>query len=415
MKKKYNIEFDQPYSPQMVIEEAARCLLCLDAPCSIDCPAETKPDAFIRSVVFRNFKGAAEIVRENNALGGICARVCPTEKLCESGCSRSGIDRPINIGGIQRYITDFESAANMQILKKGTQNKGKIAIIGSGPAGLQASVTLTSFGYDVTIYEKNIELGGWLRYGIPEYRLPNDVVDIEIDHVRQIGVKFVTDAEVGRSISLATLQAENKAVLLAVGASYGRLLPMFENNDNVAIAAEYLADIKMSKGAIEIPKSALVIGGGDVAMDIATSLKMLGCEQVSCVARETLEQFPASKHELNVAQESNVSIIDGYSPTAIDGNTVTFEHMKFSSTLSISAEKVILAIGQYSDFTGFEALESNYGIIKTNHYQTNVENVFAAGDIVEGDKTVVYAVKTGKEAAMAIHEYLESRKGEKAC
>lgn len=407
MTKLYCTEFDQLYTPQRVIDEAARCLLCYDAPCSQDCPAGTRPDAFIRSVFFRNFKGAAEIVRENNALGSVCSRVCPTEKLCEAGCSRSGIDRPIDIGGIQKYITNFESAAKMNILKKGAGDKGSIAIIGSGPAGLQASVTLTNLGYRVTIYEKNAEFGGWLRYGIPEYRLPNAILDEEIELIKNMGVKFVNYAHIGQNHSIDRLKAEHKAILVAIGASYGAHLPMFMDNDAVTLAVDDLAKIKMNKGDVEVPGSALVIGGGDVAMDIATSLKMLGCEQVTCVARETLAELPASKHELQLAQTMNVSIIDGYTPTSITQNSVTFEHQSHLAALTISAEKIILAIGQKSEFIGLESLEKDHRLIKTDEYQTSAAGVFAAGDVVEGDKTVVYAVKSGKEAAEAIHQYLE--------
>lgn len=402
----YTKEIDAPYSPLLVIKEASRCLLCLDAPCSQECPADTKPDQFIRSVYFRNFKGAAEIIRENNALGSTCARVCPTEKLCQKGCLRSGIDEPIDIGRIQRYITDFEAAADMKILSKNTENLGKIAIIGSGPAGLQAAASLAHLGYQSDVYEKENELGGWLRYGIPEYRLPNKIVDEEIDRIKALGVTFKTHQNIGTDISIETLKAEYDAVLIAVGASYGRMLPMFENNPYVTTAADFLPNAKMQQGNIDVPKSVLVIGGGDVAMDAATTYKMIGCETVTCVARETLENFPASLHELHNAQDQNVSILDGFTPIAIDGNAVTFEHTMINSQLTIQAEKIILAIGQYSQLDQVTDVNHQHGIVQTQHYQTSDPKVFAAGDIVEGDKTVVYAVKTGKEVAESIHNYL---------
>lgn len=150
----YLDELTPGFTPLLAIKEASRCLLCHDAPCSQDCPAQTDPGKFIRSIYFRNFKGAAETIRENNALGAVCARVCPTEKLCQRGCTRSGIDKPIDIARLQRFITDFEQQTAMQIYQPGSKTHGKVAIIGAGPAGLQASVTLTHLGYDVTIYEK---------------------------------------------------------------------------------------------------------------------------------------------------------------------------------------------------------------------------------------------------------------------
>jgi len=407
MKKDYLTEYELALTPLTVIHEALRCLLCYDAPCSKACPAGTNPAKFIRSVRFRNFKGAAETVRKNNVLGSICARVCPTEKLCQKGCSRSGIDRPIEIGKIQRYVTDFEDACDMKILPRGTKELGKVAIVGSGPAGLQAAATLTELGYDVTVYEKNAKLGGWLRYGIPEYRLPSDVLDHEIKRIADMGVTFITNHEVK---DLEVLKKENKAVLLAIGASYGRMLPMFENNPYVTLAVDELAKIKENKGEVEVKDNVLIVGGGDVAMDIATSLKLLGSKNVTVVAREQVYEFPASVKEYKDAHENNVSIIDGYTPIEVDGQKVTFKHVTLDNTLTIKADKIILAIGQMSNVEVFDQITSYKGIVDTKNYQTSDEKIFAAGDIVKGDKIVVAAVKYGKEAALAIHEYLGGKR-----
>lgn len=410
MKKNYMDEFDPPYTPLLVIKEAARCLLCHDAPCSQACPAEADPAKFIRSVHFRNFKGAAETIRENNALGSLCARICPTENLCQEGCSRSGIDKPIEIGMIQRFVTDFEEAAQMQILKPGSKKLGKVAVIGSGPAGLQASVTLNDLGYEVNVYEKEKELGGWLRSGIPQFYLPNKLVDTEINRIKDLGIHFVNKTEVGKDISLDQLKQDHKAVLLAVGASYGSTLPMFENNEHVERAVDFLARAKANGGKIDIPASAIVIGGGDVAMDAATTLKMLGCASVTCVTRKELHEFRATQHKLHNAQEMNVSIFDGYAPTAVQGNRVTFKHSKLGSEMTLVADKIIVAVGQFSKLEPFQTVSNEHGIVQTNTYQTSDPQVFAAGDIIKGDKTVVFGVKSGKEAARAIHQFLEGEK-----
>ena len=186
MTSKYETEA-KGYTMTTVMQEAARCLLCEDAPCSQACPAHTNPAKFIRSVRFRNVKGAAETIRENNALGAICARVCPTERYCEKACTRAKIDHPIDIGGIQRYVTDMERKENMQILHAGKPNGMNIAIIGSGPAGLQAATTLLQKGYAVDIYEKNAKAGGYLTYGIPEYRLPESIVEYEVQRIVDLG------------------------------------------------------------------------------------------------------------------------------------------------------------------------------------------------------------------------------------
>lgn len=407
MKKDYRQEYELPFTPLTVIHEASRCLLCYDAPCSKACPAQTDPAKFIRSVRFRNFKGAAETVRKNNALGSICARVCPTEKLCQQGCSRSGIDRPIEIGKIQRYVTDFEDSCGMKTLKKGAKNLGKVAIIGSGPAGLQAAATLTEFGYDVTVFEKNEKCGGWLRYGIPEYRLPSAVLDKEIARIAEMGVTFVTNREIK---DLQPLKSEFKAILLAVGASYGRTLPLFDNNKNVELAVDVLAKIKDNNGKISVPQNVLIVGGGDVAMDVATSLKLLGSKNVTVVAREQAFEFPASKKELADARECDVSVIDGYTPVSVDGNKVTFKHVALDAELTIKADKIILAIGQIAHLESFNQIKAENGIVHTVNYQTDDKSVFAAGDIINGDKLVVSAVRYGKEAARAIHANLGGKR-----
>lgn len=410
MKDRYVAQLDPTFTPLKVIEEAARCLLCHDAPCSQACPAQTQPDRFIRSVYFRNFKGAAQTIRENNALGAVCARVCPTEKLCEAGCSRSSIDEPIKIGKIQQYVTDFEQSTGMKVYAPGNKKLGKIAIVGSGPAGLQAAVSLNQLGYDVTIYEKEAQAGGWLRYGIPEFRLSNTIVDQEIDRIKETGVTIALGKEAGKDITLEQLKKDNLAVLVAVGFSYGNVLPMFENNARVETAVDFLADAKTKQGKINVPKTALIIGGGDVAMDAATTLKAVGCESVTCVAREEFNEFLASKHELEIARSMNISIIDGFTPVQVKDNEVTFEHVRQKNRLSVVAEKIILAVGQRAQLDGFAPVTHERNIVQTKQYQTNDPQVFAAGDIVQGDKTVVYAVKTGKEAAKAIHQYLQGGK-----
>ncbi len=401
-------ELEKKYTPLLVIEEASRCLLCHDAPCSKACPANTDPARFIRAVRFRNFKGAAEIVRENNALGAICARVCPTEKLCQSACSRCGLDKPIEIGKIQEYITDFEASLNMEILHVTGNNQGRIAIVGSGPAGLEAAATLRISGYDVDVYEKRKEIGGWLAYGIPEYRLPKEVLETEIERITKLGVKFITNHNVD-SNSFARIRHDYDAVLLATGLSEGRNLDMFENNPNVVLAVDFLAKCRQDNLEVDKEGTHLIIGGGDVAMDVATSLKLKGAKNVICVVRETAEEFLASKHELENAHKLDVSILDGYTPTKVDGDKVEFSHMKVNSTLTIKASHIYMAVGQKTNLEGLD-VKSERGIIITNNYQTSIPGVFACGDATLGDKLVVYAVKQGKEAAHAIEQYLKGGK-----
>ena len=411
MENKYLEELEEGLSPLTVTEEASRCLLCLDAPCSKACPAGTNPDKFIRSVRFRNFKGAAETVRENNALGAICARVCPTEKYCQKGCSRSGIDRPIDIGRIQRYITDFEEATKMKILEKGKMNGKKVAIVGSGPAALQASVTLNKLGYAVTIFDKESKAGGMLNF-IPEYRLPTKVVQTEIKRIKDLGVEFKLGVEVGKDVSMDELKKEYDAVVLAVGYSYGKKLPMFENNRSVLVAVDFLKKVKARKGNVKMPDNVLVVGGGDVAMDVVTTLKLLGVEHVTDVVYEQFKEFKASQKELKNAQQMGVTIIDGYVPTKVKGKTVTFTHREINSMIKIKADKVILAVGQYPNVEGL-GVELVKGEVNTGkEFMTADPKVFVAGDLAHSkyDKTVVGAVRTGKEVALAVDASLRRAK-----
>ena len=408
MTRGYSDETQQGYTMDTGMEEAQRCLLCLDAPCSAACPAGTDPARFIRSVRFRNLKGAAETIRENNAIGGVCARVCPTERYCQQACSRCGIDRPIDIGGIQRFVTDFEETVGMEILKTGAANGKKIGIIGSGPSGLQAAAALLGLGYEVHIYEKSEKAGGYLRYGIPEYRLPERVVDREIEKIEKMGAEFHCGTDIGTDCTMDELKETYDAVLVAAGASVGKWLPMFEGNDRTETAVEFLARVKAKGGKEEVPDHVVVIGGGDVAMDAATTLKRLGAKRVTDVAYEELCEFLASEKELEGARQAGVTIIDGYIPEQVDGNTVTFKHRHMDARLCLGADKIILAVGQKPDVKSL-GLEMEGNEAKADGYRTADPEVFVTGDLAEGDKTVVWAVRKGKEAAQAIHESLQER------
>jgi dihydropyrimidine dehydrogenase (NAD+) subunit PreT len=392
--EKYCSPFEEGFSLKTVNEEVDRCLLCLDPPCSAACPAGTDPGKFIRSVRFLNYEGAAETVRENNPLGAICARVCPTERYCQKGCSRSGIDRPIEIGKIQQFVTDYEAAHKMTILTPGKANGKKVAVVGAGPAGLTAGATLARLGYEVVIYEKREKAGGYLRYGIPEYRLPNAIVEKEIARIEGLGVKIITKHPVDNQ-ELEELKKKNNAVIISLGQCQGKVLPMFAGAKNVISAVDLLAKIKESKGTYALPKSVLVIGGGDVAMDTITSLKLLGVEQITDVVYETFAEFKASKKELQGAEKLGVSILDGYCPDKFENGVVYFKHRVKESALSVKADLIVLAVGQCLDLGDIaEVLVKGEG---TDH-----DNVYFAGDLAHGEKTVVYAVRTGKEAAFKL-------------
>ena len=408
MSKKYT-STKKGFDYSTLSEEVSRCLLCLDAPCSKMCPASTDPAKFIRSVRFKNLQGAAETIRENNALGSICARVCPTEKYCQLGCTRSGIDRPIEIGLIQQYVTDFEREKGMEILKVSSSKDEKIAIVGSGPAGLESAALLRMKGYSVDIYEKESKLCGYLRV-IPEYRLPSSIIDYEIKRITDLGVNVKLKKEVGKDISLADLKKKYDAVIVAVGYSASKTLPMFKG-DKVMSATAFLREVKAKKGKYEVPDNVVVIGGGDVAMDVSTTLKKIGVTNVTDVIYEKNEELLASKEELKYARDNNVSLIDGYKPTAYKDGVITFKSRFIDATLKIKADLVILAVGQKIDNALSLPIVENEVDVK--NYRVKDSNVFAVGDITSGDKTVVYAVRKGKEVAFYVDKYLSSLQGGK--
>ncbi|MCT4621742.1 MAG: NAD(P)-dependent oxidoreductase [Marinisporobacter sp.] len=423
-KNTYLNEREKVYTPLLAIEEASRCLLCHDAPCSKACPAETDPAKFIRSLRFRNMKGAAETIRENNVLGGICARVCPTSKYCEEACSRCGIDQPIQIGRIQRFLTEYEKVVGMKVLESVEAVKAKVAIIGSGPSGLSAAASLACDGYKVTVFEQKEELGGWLSYGIPPERLPKSVINDEIQYIKDLGVTFKTNCKVGKDISIDDLKKEGfKAILIAVGMQKSKMVHMKGMElKGVLKGTEYLSEVKATEGNIDVGEHVVVIGGGDVAIDCAVTAKLLGCEDVKIVYRRTLDKMPADVEEIKHAQSLNIPIYTGFKPQAIKGRNGKVKKFKGAgmfddSVLELVADRVIFAIGQEPDnIKNIVNVKLNdKKVIRTSNYRTNIEGIFAAGDIIEGDKTVVYAVKQGKEAAKEIINYfneIQNRKGD---
>ena len=432
--KKYTCEATPGFTPLNAIEEASRCLICHDAPCSKACPAGTNPEKFIRSIRFRNFKGAAETIREANILGSVCSRVCPYDKLCEEACSRTGIDRPIDIGGLQRFATDLERTLKMRVLEAPPATLEKVAVIGGGPAGLAAAAGLALKGYSVTIFEAKEKAGGWLTYGIVPSRLPQDVVDYEVDYIKSLGVEFKFNTKVGKDITICKLKEEGySAFFVAVGLQGAAALDVpGADLKGVTTAVEFLSAAKPSGGAgVKVPANVVVIGGGDVAMDCATTAKDLGAKNVIIVYRRTIDEMPANKAELEYARKLGVSILPSFKPVEVVGENGKVKAFKAigldwmdrktsvevpESVIQLKAELVIQAIGQIAEdisFTGLEVSGKGVAVADKETGVTNVEGVFAAGDIVNGGKTVVEAVARGKAVAESIEEYLKSKR--KSC
>lgn len=423
-KAKYDAEAVSGFSHRTALEEAQRCLLCHDAPCSIGCPAGTDPGKFIRSIRFRNPKGAAETIRENNVLGGSCARVCPYDRLCEEACSRCGIDRPIEIGKLQRYALEQEKAFGMKILRPPTGRKlADIACIGAGPASLACAAELARNGYRVTIFEKESKAGGVLSYGITEARLPRKVVEQDVAAVKGLGVKFVFNAEIGKKLTVNDLLEKEgfAAVFIGVGL-WSAKKPNIPGADlkNVLTAVDFLKTAREDKGYAKVAgKRVVVIGGGDVAMDCAATAKLSGASEVGIWYRRSLEEAPANMGEILYNISLGVGITTNFAPKAILGKTkveyAAFEGRDKKSEAKVAADYVIFAIGQAPDDMSrlTAAALDEKGFIKTirKSGRTAATGVFAAGDVVNGGKTVVEAVAAGKDAAADIKAYLTGKGG----
>lgn len=417
VKAKYTAEAVAGFTHRTAMEEAARCLLCLDAPCSEGCPAGTDPGKFIRSIRFRNAKGAAETIRENNILGGTCARVCPYDNLCEEFCSRTGIDRPIQIGKLQRYAVEQEKAYKMDILKAPAKKKnGKIACVGAGPASLACAAELAKEGYRVTIFEKHEKPGGVLTYGITPSRLPRSVVDHDIAQVKKLGVKFVLNTEVGKDVNLNEMDFD--AIFVGVGLWESRM-PDIKGLElqGVYNAIDFLKEASVKKKDFNPGKSVVVVGGGDVAIDCAVSAKLLGAEDVKIVYRRTLEEAPSNMPEWHYALSLGIGVTTNMAPAELLGKGKKLEYAMFNgrdkkSGLKIACDTIVFAIGQKPyNIEGIADVKRNEkgGIAAKSTGKTNIAKVFAAGDIVNNGKTVVEAVAEGKEAAASIVKYLEKK------
>lgn len=421
IKANYTSEAEAGFTPRTAMEEAARCLLCHDSPCSKGCPAGTDPGKFIRSIRFRNVKGAAETIRLNNVLGGSCARVCPYDRLCEEACSRCGIDRPIEIGKLQRFAMEQEEAYQMKTLEVPSEKKNaKVACIGSGPASLACAAKLATVGYSVTIFEAEAKAGGVLTYGITPARLPQHVVDHDIDMVKNLGVEFKFNSKVGKDITLDELKKEYQAIFVGVGL-WAPKTPDIPGKDlpGVISAVDFLKQARESGGTYNPGNSVVVIGGGDVAMDCAVTAKLLGAEKVAIYYRRTLEEAPSNMNEIQYAISLGVTITTNFAPAAVTGNGkaefITFTGRDNKSEAKVAADTIVFAIGQApEDMSKLAAfgLTPKGGIEAKENGETNVDGVFAGGDIANGGKTVVEAVAQGKEAAEGIMSYL-AKKGVK--
>ena len=391
VKAKYTAEAVQGFTHRTALEEAARCLLCHDAPCSKGCPAGTDPAKFIRSIRFRNVKGAAETIRENNVLGGTCARVCPYDNLCEEACSRCGIDRPIEIGKLQRYAIEQEKLFKMKTLKAPAKKKAaKVACVGAGPASLACAAELAKEGYKVTIFEREAKAGGVLTYGITPSRLPQAVVDHDIAQVKGLGVKFVFNKEA---------KAEDLEEFDAVFVGAGLWKPSLDahgfkgaNLKGVYSAIDVLTEARTKKNDFKPGQRVVVVGGGDVAIECAVTAKLLGAEDVRILYRRTIEEAPANINEFHYALSLGIGITTGLYPVAASGTKTLLKKVEAAgfydkkAKAEFSCDALVFATGQKPEDMaelGDFALDKK-GLIGVKKGGKAGGKFFAGGDIVNG-------------------------------
>ena len=380
-------------------EEVSKCLLCYDAPCSRACPAGTDPAKFIRSLRFDNPKGAMETIKINNVFGGVCGLVCPSKAYCEGACSRTGINTPIKIREIQQYLTEKERETKfspLSMLEKPSPTGKKIGIVGSGPAGVAAACELAKLGHDVTVYERDEKLGGYLVSGIPSDRLDESIVEYEINEVKKLGVKFVAKTEIKDAQELLSKGVD--AVIWATGLHKGKTVAI-DGCDlkNVEIGVDYLKKVKETPNDIYCGKNVIVIGGGDVAMDVARVAKLRGADEVSILYRRTEKEMPAYCDEKAHAKELGINFFVKFKPVSINGKdkveSATFESLGNDTNMTFKCDQYIFAVSQESEFD-IEKIENEK------------KGIFVAGDIVNDDKTVVSAVKSGKEVAAKVNDFI---------
>ena len=432
--KNFN-EVELGYNDEEALQEASRCLNCKIPRCVEGCPVNIMIPNFIKAIKDGDLKQAYEIISESSSLPAVCGRVCPQEKQCESKCVKGIKGDAISIGSLERYVADQAILNNFNSIKQVEKNGHKIAVVGSGPAGLTCAGELAKNGYDVTIYEVLHKAGGVLTYGIPEFRLPKAIVQKEVDSLKRLGVDIKTDVPVGNAISLNELQKDYDAVFVGSGAG----LPKFmgipgEDANEVFSANEILTRINLmgaykedGKTPIKKAKIAYVIGGGNVAMDAVRSLKRLGIE-AHLLYRRGEDELPARKVEVAHAKEEGIIFDLLRNPTCImtdeNNSVIGMQVIKMeltepgadgrrsvkevpNSEYFVGCDMVVMALGTSPNH---EALKespielTDRGLISVEGTKTSLDNVYAGGDAVTGAATVILAIEAGKKAAKEIME-----------
>jgi glutamate synthase (NADPH/NADH) small chain len=432
------------YTEIQAILEANRCAQCSDAPCRTGCPVGVDIPNFLYEVAEGNFKEAIAIIKEKNNLPAVCGRVCPQENQCEKYCVWNKKAEPVAIGRVERFLADYERRNGIEIPKKSKDTGNRVAVIGSGPAGLTAAAELAKMGHRVVMFEALHEPGGVLIYGIPEFRLPKKIVQEEIAYIQKLGVEIRTNIVIGKTYTLDDLILEEgfDAVFLGMGAGFPHFLGIpGENLNGVYSANEFLTRTNLMKAyqfpqydtPIHVGKRVAVIGAGNVAMDAARTALRLGAMNVSIVYRRSIEEMPARSEEIDRAEEEGIELQLLTNPIEILGGEsgwvrgLKCQRMKLgepdetgrrvpvpvpNSEFSFPVDCVIIAIGQQPNTAFFKELGdleiNGNGTLKIidEKGKTTKVGVWAGGDVVTGAATVIEAMGAGKEAAREIDAYL---------
>ena len=443
VRNKNFLEVALGYTEEQALDEAARCLNCKNHPCVGGCPVNVRIPEFIQKIVEKDYEGAYQVIHQTSSLPAVCGRVCPQESQCEMHCVRGKKGDPVGIGRLERFVADWHNAHSTEAPAKPASNGHKVAVIGSGPAGLTCAGDLAKKGYEVTVFEALHLAGGVLVYGIPEFRLPKAIVQKEVDGLKAMGVKVETNTVVGRTITIDELMEENGFEAVFIGSGAG--LPMFmnipgESLKGVLSANEYLTRTNLMKAYTEEAdtpviksKAVAVVGGGNVAMDAARCAMRLGAEHVYIVYRRGEAEMPARLEEQHHAKEEGIEFKTLCNPVEILGgedgrvNGIKCVRMELGepdasgrrrpiaiegSEFVLDVDTVIMALGTSPNpliRSTTPGLDTNRkgGLIVDENEMTTRTGVFAGGDAVTGAATVILAMGAGKKGAAAIDAYLK--------
>ena len=432
---------------EQAVQEAKRCLDCANPTCMSGCPVGISIPTFIKNIERGEFLEAAKTLKETSALPAVCGRVCPQEKQCEGVCIHLKMNKEaVAIGHLERFAADYERiSGNISVPTVAPANNIKIAGVGSGPAGLAFAGDMAKMGYEVVVFEALHEIGGVLKYGIPEFRLPNDIVDVEIQNLQAMGVHFVTNCVVGKTISIADLEQDGfKGIFVASGAGLPRFMNIKgENLVGVMSSNEYLTRVNLMDAAnpdsdtpVFLGKKVAVIGGGNTAMDSVRTARRLGAERAILVYRRSEEEMPARLEEVKHAKEEGIEFLTLHNPIEYIGNEqgrvkqMVLQVMQLGEpdasgrrspveipgkTETIEVDEVIVSVGVSPNplipqsVKGLEVTKWGTVVVDNETMQSAVPIIFAGGDIVRGGATVILAMGDGRRAAKAMDEWIQKK------